>query len=88
MTAASMPDGLPSIPPPTDFTAIAAMISDGLTLLTETIGGYRKSLIEAGMSETMADNLAADMALKLHEQMFTPSAPDPGPPPVGRRSRR
>ena len=84
MTTAS-PDG-PTIPAPADFTALAGVIADGLNLLTETVGGYRKSLIEQGMSETMADNLAADLALKLHEQMFTPSKPEP--PTVGRGKRR
>jgi len=85
---AALPDGSPAIPAPADFTVLAGVIADGLNLLTETVGGYRRSLIDQGMSETMADNLAADLALKLHEQMFTPSKPEPAPPSVGRGKRR
>lgn len=65
----------PVLPSPSVFADLAAGLADGLALLSESVGGYRKMLITQGFDKRTADQLAADMAYRMHAQMFGALSP-------------
>lgn len=61
--SSDMPE-IPGIAP-----AVIHAMQDGIKLLTEMMAGYRKSLMDAGFPQHVADQMAVQFHAKMLEQM-------------------